>query len=144
MAIELSLIRMLHSAQSHLNLVRVADLDIILFHCHFQWCVWFPVTLSTVILNGQIPSSSHHRAYLQKNCCNPVAVSLILILFLALGFTQLWAIYCLPLIASFCLHSDVSREKEKLFHAARQFYFTILLPSLSHIALHFVLLKGRQ
>lgn len=44
--------------------------------------------------------------------------------------------YCLPLIASLCLHSDVSREKEKLFHAVRWFYFTILLPSLSHIALH--------
>lgn len=43
--------------------------------------------------------------------------------------------YCLPPIASSCLHSDVSREKEKLFHAVRCFYFTILLPCLSHIAL---------
>lgn len=74
MAIELSLIRMLHSAQSHLNLVRVADLDIILFHCVISngvcgFQLHCPQLFSMV--KSHLPPTTEHisKKQLQPCCC---------------------------------------------------------------------------
>lgn len=89
MAIELNLIRMLHSLHSHLNLVRVADLDIILFHwvisngvCGFQ--LHCPQLFSVV--KSHLPPTTEHIS--KKTIATLLLSPLIRTLFLALGFTR--------------------------------------------------------
>lgn len=121
---------MLQPLQSCQNLVMVQTWA---SYCFTAWSLMVsPVAWSTVICPIFLrPMEGLYPNQLYSSCCLCDQGFIFSFVFLCIFFffnSQLCAIYCLPQIASFCLYSSVRREKEKLFHTMRQFYFTTLFP----------------